>query len=136
MAQLLPPHHPFPCLPSLSGLASPPADVDECKHNPCKNGGRCLDLVNDFHCQCADSWKGKTCHSRECSGPHFPFHTVCVCVCVTICVAVFLPGESQCDATTCSNGGTCYDHGDAFRCACPPGWEGNACNTGDLMLLL
>uniref|UniRef100_G3NXB9 Delta-like protein n=1 Tax=Gasterosteus aculeatus aculeatus TaxID=481459 RepID=G3NXB9_GASAC len=70
-------------------------------HNPCKNGGRCVDLVNDFYCQCADSWKGKTCHSRE----------------------------SQCDATTCSNGGTCYDHGDAFRCACPPGWGGNTCNT-------
>lgn len=41
------------------------------------------------------------------------------------------PGESQCDATTCSNGGTCYDHGDAFRCACPPGWGGNTCNTGE-----
>lgn len=40
-------------------------------------------------------------------------------------------GESQCDATTCSNGGTCYDHGDTFRCACPPGWGGNTCNTGE-----
>ncbi|MEQ2183927.1 hypothetical protein GOODEAATRI_002909 [Goodea atripinnis] len=37
--------------------------------------------------------------------------------------------ESQCDETTCSNGGTCYDHGDAFRCSCPPGWGGNTCNT-------
>uniref|UniRef100_A0A672IYV0 Delta-like protein n=1 Tax=Salarias fasciatus TaxID=181472 RepID=A0A672IYV0_SALFA len=75
--------------------------VNECGHNPCKNGGRCVDLVNDFYCECADNWKGKTCHSRE----------------------------SQCDETTCSNGGTCYDHGDAFRCACPPDWEGNTCNT-------
>lgn len=41
------------------------SDVNECRHNPCKNGGRCVDLVNDFHCECADSWKGKTCHSRE-----------------------------------------------------------------------
>uniref|UniRef100_A0A672IZ79 Delta-like protein n=1 Tax=Salarias fasciatus TaxID=181472 RepID=A0A672IZ79_SALFA len=76
-------------------------NVNECGHNPCKNGGRCVDLVNDFYCECADNWKGKTCHSRE----------------------------SQCDETTCSNGGTCYDHGDAFRCACPPDWEGNTCNT-------
>src|SRR4029434_9112648 len=39
-------------------------------------------------------------------------------------------GESQCDANTCSNGGTCYDNGDTFRCACPPGWGGSTCNTG------
>lgn len=43
-------------------------------------------------------------------------------------------GESQCDANTCSNGGTCYDHGDAFRCACPPGWGGNTCNTGEALV--
>lgn len=48
-------------------------------------------------------------------------------------VVVILPGESQCDETTCSNGGTCYDHGDAFRCACPPGWGGNTCNTGEVL---
>lgn len=48
-----------------------------------------------------------------------------------LCVCVIPPGESQCDATTCSNGGTCYDHGDAFRCACPPEWGGNTCNTGE-----
>lgn len=41
------------------------SDVNECRHNPCKNGGRCVDLVNDFYCECADKWKGKTCHSRE-----------------------------------------------------------------------
>jgi len=42
-----------------------PPDVNECRHNPCKNGGSCVDLVNDFYCECADNWKGKTCHSRE-----------------------------------------------------------------------
>lgn len=77
-------------------------DVNECSRNPCKNGGRCQDLVNDFYCECADGWKGKTCHSRE----------------------------SQCDSGTCANGGTCFDHGDTFRCACLPGWGGHTCNTG------
>lgn len=45
----------------------PSSDVNECRHNPCKNGGQCIDLVNDFYCNCTDNWKGKTCHSRELS---------------------------------------------------------------------
>lgn len=40
-------------------------------------------------------------------------------------------GEFQCDAYTCSNGGTCYDSGDTFRCACPPGWKGSTCTVGE-----
>lgn len=40
-------------------------------------------------------------------------------------------GEFQCDAYTCSNGGTCYDSGDTFRCACAPGWKGSTCNIGE-----
>ncbi len=27
-------------------------NVNDCKENPCKNGGQCLDAVNDFVCQC------------------------------------------------------------------------------------
>lgn len=42
-------------------------------------------------------------------------------------------GEYQCDANTCSNGGTCYDDGDTFRCSCPPEWIGSTCNTGKLL---
>lgn len=54
-----------PCLTPAPLWFSPSSDVDECKRHPCKNGGRCLDLVNDFYCECVDNWKGKTCHSRE-----------------------------------------------------------------------
>jgi hypothetical protein len=27
-------------------------EVNECGTNPCKNGGMCQDLVNDFKCMC------------------------------------------------------------------------------------
>lgn len=40
-------------------------DVNECNKNPCQNGGQCVDLLNDFYCNCVDNWKGKTCNSRE-----------------------------------------------------------------------
>lgn len=50
-----------------------------------------------------------------------------VCVCVT--------GESQCDSMTCLNGGSCFDHGDSYRCVCPPGFRGSTCNSGELQRL-
>lgn len=28
-----------------------------------------MDLVNDFYCECANGWKGKTCHSRKLHHP-------------------------------------------------------------------
>lgn len=68
------------------------------------------------------------------------FFTFCIspfCLVIECFCSVWSPtGESQCDANTCSNGGTCYDHGDAFRCACPPGWGGNTCNTGKHLVLV
>lgn len=137
----------------------PSSDVNECRHNPCKNGGQCIDLVNDFYCNCTDNWKGKTCHSRELStyvlmgvfmftAPSSSSTTFCVFLQLWNCkmmstfisllddtndwfIHFFLLGERQCDETTCSNGGTCDDHGDTFRCACPPGWGGKTCNTGE-----
>lgn len=45
-------------------------------------------------------------------------------------------GESQCDETTCNNGGTCYDEGDSFKCMCASGWEGTSCNIGTVTYFL
>ncbi|XP_024909773.1 protein jagged-1b-like [Cynoglossus semilaevis] len=45
-----------------------------------------------------------------------------------LCLSLFLPGDSHCDAATCQNGGTCYDEGDYFKCACTSGWKGATCN--------
>ena len=36
-------------------------DVNECASNPCKNGGSCTDLVNDYNCSCTGLWEGKNC---------------------------------------------------------------------------
>lgn len=98
--------------------------MNECSRKPCQNGGACVDLLNDFYCDCVDGWKGRSCHSRalalrrsSLAGDAFTD-------------PLLLSGVSQCDATTCSNGGTCYDHGDAFLCGCLPGWGGSTCNTG------
>ncbi len=107
------------------------SEVNECSGEPCLNGGMCIDLHNDFYCGCTDNWKGKTCNSRKwilllvsILGISF------ICACTQS--RVIVTGDSQCDSSTCANGGTCYDHGDSFRCACPSGWGGSTCNTGEI----
>jgi hypothetical protein len=38
-------------------------DVNDCAGSPCKNGGTCDDLVNDFDCSCSGPWSGSTCQN-------------------------------------------------------------------------
>ena len=37
------------------------SDIDDCVENPCQNGGRCTDAVNDFDCTCPQGFSGKNC---------------------------------------------------------------------------
>uniref|UniRef100_A0A4W6FQQ5 Delta-like protein n=1 Tax=Lates calcarifer TaxID=8187 RepID=A0A4W6FQQ5_LATCA len=92
---------------------------DACDPNPCENDAKCHSIYQDFYCACPEGYEGKTCERLKENCQTTPCQGDLM---IDSC-------ESQCDATTCSNGGTCYDHGDAFRCACPPGWGGNTCNT-------
>ncbi|XP_007233291.3 protein crumbs homolog 1 [Astyanax mexicanus] len=48
------------CLPGFTGHRCE-QEVDECKSNPCLNGGYCRNLVNRFHCVCELSYAGETC---------------------------------------------------------------------------
>ncbi|XP_052273100.1 neurogenic locus Notch protein-like isoform X2 [Dreissena polymorpha] len=36
-------------------------NVDECKSNPCSNGGTCKDMINKYQCQCANGYFGSHC---------------------------------------------------------------------------
>lgn len=37
------------------------SDKDECRQNPCYNGGICTNTVGSFSCRCAPGWTGPTC---------------------------------------------------------------------------
>ena len=37
------------------------SDINDCKADSCQNGGICIDGINDFTCQCADGFNGRTC---------------------------------------------------------------------------
>lgn len=42
---------------------------DDCRSNPCQNGGTCVDMYNDFVCKCTPNWDGKSCSTdvNECA---------------------------------------------------------------------
>lgn len=37
------------------------SDINDCKVNPCENGGTCVDKVNAFQCICIEGWEGALC---------------------------------------------------------------------------
>jgi protein crumbs len=39
---------------------------DQCKPNPCHNGGKCTDLWRNFSCACERPYLGHTCQYSEC----------------------------------------------------------------------
>ena len=38
--------------------------INECESNPCGVNGKCLDLVNEFKCECYSGYKGVTCQEN------------------------------------------------------------------------
>jgi hypothetical protein len=75
-------------------------DVDECKMLPCANGGRCVDLVNNFKCVCAPGFAGPYC----------------------------LQDVNECEPNPCANGARCVDKVNEFECVCAFGFAGNLCD--------
>lgn len=72
-------------------------DIDECKDQPCLNGGVCQDLINSFKCSCAIGFTGSRCQTNI----------------------------DDCVSSPCRNGGTCHDSIAGYTCECPPGFTGN-----------
>uniref|UniRef100_A0A8D2L3N7 EGF-like domain-containing protein n=1 Tax=Varanus komodoensis TaxID=61221 RepID=A0A8D2L3N7_VARKO len=38
-------------------------EINECDSNPCQNGGRCIDLVDNFTCVCVVPFTGQHCET-------------------------------------------------------------------------
>jgi hypothetical protein len=74
-------------------------DVNDCTHNPCQNGGKCLDRLNDFECRCVPGFVGVLCQDNV----------------------------DDCQMAPCANGGVCRDLVNDFACTCKSGFTGKDC---------
>ncbi|WKY06023.1 hypothetical protein Q1695_006319 [Nippostrongylus brasiliensis] len=109
---------------------------DDCADSPCALNATCVDLVNDYECQCPRGFKGKRCSVKEDLCSLAPcVHGLCVdtmfarrCICEE-----GWTGENcdvnidDCASQPCQNGGTCTDEVAGFSCACPAGYRGVHC---------
>ncbi|XP_014252915.1 protein jagged-1b isoform X2 [Cimex lectularius] len=113
-------------------------NINDCKRNPCQNGGTCVDKINSFQCICREGWEGDLCtiNTDDCNSNPCQHNGTCVdltadfqCECKSgwkgkTCSL----RHGHCDFSTCLNGGTCQDLGHTFLCRCPPFWDGSVCH--------
>ena len=77
-------------------------EINNCASSPCLNGGTCVNVVNDFVCECPPDFQGDLCNAEI----------------------------NNCTSSPCLNGGTCVDGIDNFTCTCLPDFGGNLCQKG------
>lgn len=56
-------------------------NIDDCPGQLCQNGGKCIDGVNTYTCDCPPEWSGKYCNEDvdECSGSINPCQNGATC---------------------------------------------------------
>ncbi|NWJ01616.1 SNED1 protein, partial [Crypturellus undulatus] len=99
---LSPHNNPRVCRPAGVWSDPPECDeIDECRSQPCLNGGLCKDRIAEFLCVCEPGYAGHHCELDI----------------------------DECQSEPCKNGGTCKDLVGSFACACPEGFMGSQCET-------
>ncbi|KAI5637364.1 EGF-like domain-containing protein [Phthorimaea operculella] len=84
------------------GLTGPNCeiDIDDCESQPCQHGGRCIDGLNSYQCDCAGTgFAGEDCATNI----------------------------DECASYPCMHAGTCHDAVNEYRCSCYPGYTGKNC---------
>ncbi|XP_063000667.1 protein crumbs homolog 2 [Elgaria multicarinata webbii] len=134
------------CQPGFEGETCS-VDIDECKSQPCQNGGSCVDLVNGYRCDCLAGYSGVECATDidECEGHPCENGGACedgvadyTCHCVRGLDGITWGGKNcsveltGCQAHHCQNEAFCIPtyqseaHG--YLCQCRPGFDGSLCS--------
>ena len=126
------------CTPGFRGKTCA-NDVNECLTHPCVNGAVCSDLVNDFACNCGDTFfGGKTCsdvqaHVNQChnggqeTATSTPNRPQCSC-------SSGWDGDTcdndvdECVSAPCQHSGACTSGINRYDCNCASGYAGDNCD--------
>ncbi|KAK3706248.1 hypothetical protein RRG08_056467 [Elysia crispata] len=113
-------------------------NTDDCRENPCQNGGTCHDLINGFSCACVQGFEGDNCEEDkdECAISGLCRHGSCINTEGSYSCSCFkgYSGEhcgvftDVCDAKPCLNGGKCESFLGEFECNCPKRFKGKTCS--------
>ncbi|KAM5299469.1 coagulation factor XII [Ctenodactylus gundi] len=116
---------------------------DHCsKHNPCQNGGTCVNTLSSPHCLCPEHLTGMHCQKEKCFEPQLLrfFHEnemwlrsgpggVAKCHCKGPDAHCKPLASHACDTNPCLNGGHCLEvEGHHRLCHCPMGYTGPFCD--------
>ena len=74
--------------------------VNKCASNPCGINGRCVDILNEYRCECTDGYVGTHCQRDI----------------------------DDCVSSPCAPASTCYDGVAQYSCICATGYTGEACS--------
>ncbi|XP_060810667.1 protein crumbs [Amyelois transitella] len=129
------------CVPGYTGRNCE-IDIDECAtaETACLHGGRCVDAVNNYTCDCSNTgYTGARCETNinECENERaICGHGACydtyggyVCACQPGYTGEHCHRMSACASGPCGAGGACVEEGagGGFRCVCARGWAPPLC---------
>ncbi|XP_060079640.1 fibropellin-1-like [Ylistrum balloti] len=113
---------------------------DNCKPNPCENGGTCGETNGAATCSCVSGYTGATCsdvtyicinnpcqNGGTCSGTADSFTCSCAAGFEGLTCETSLTGP--CATSPCKNGGVCSSSGSTYSCTCTGGYTGATCET-------
>ncbi|XP_055914850.1 cubilin homolog [Eupeodes corollae] len=107
----------------VNGIMSKILSSDGCDLNPCKNGGTCYNLYEDFNCVCPKTWTGKTCETDVDECASFAGTDL---GCQNNGVCINLPGSYRCNCTNGFLGAHCRDR----ETDCSKSLPGELCGKG------
>lgn len=81
----------------VQGIVNNCDGANSCVGHSCLNGGSCVDLWNDYKCDCPAGLEGQLCEENP----------------------------DNCASGPCMNGGICVDGLATFTCTCPKGFSGS-----------
>lgn len=102
-------------------------DIDECLSSPCKNGGSCQNLENNYECTCMKGFEGQAHlhYSYNLLVNHFLF--------LFNLRNIPIAGKdcsidiNECESNPCASGSTCMDRIATYSCICQEGLTGTNC---------